>query len=392
MKITDITTTVVNAGMRNWVFVRVDTDQPGLYGLGEATLEWKTRAVVGAIEDLKPLLLGRDPRDIESCHLRMTKHSFWRLGVIGMTAISGIDVALWDIMAKDLGVPVWRLLGGRTRNSVRVYAHLGMGEMNSVYTSMSGTTVIERARSVVEAGYDAFKIVCVPYMHFTANARAIDRISRLMGDLRAAVGDAVDIMIDFHGRPASAATASAYIEALAPHRPMFVEEPIRPGDNVALAELSRKTTVLIAAGERLTDKLDFQDLFAHRAVAIAQPDLCHVGGLTEARKIAAMAQAVGVGVAPHNPLGPLASVAALHFAVATHNFVIQEEMAGAVAWFDEVLSNPIRRVGNSWQIPEGPGLGVTLDAAAAAKHPFVQEPTDIVTDHAVMSDGTIVDW
>ena len=392
MKITDITTTVVNAGLRNWIFVRVDTDQAGLYGLGEATVEWKTRAVVGAVEDLKPLLLGLDPRDIEHCHYVMTKHSFWRLGVIGMSAVSGIDVALWDIAGKAMGVPVWRLLGGRTRNSVRVYAHLGMGDMNSVYQSMSPSQVVERARAVVEAGYDAFKTVFIPYTHLIASRRDIDKVGRIMGELRAAVGDEVEIMVDFHGRPAGAAAASAYIEALAPHRPMFVEEPIPPGDHVALAEIARKTTVPIAGGERLTDKYEFQDLFSHRAVAVAQPDLCHVGGLTEARKVAAMAQAVGVGLAPHNPLGPLASVAALHFAVATHNFLIQEEMSGAVPWFNEVLSSPLKRVGNSWQVPEAPGLGVELNQKVAAKHPFAQEPTDVLTDHARMPDGTIVDW
>lgn len=378
--------------MRNWVFVRVDTDQSGLYGLGEATLEWKTHAVVGAIEDLKPLLIGRDPRDIERCHVTMTKHAFWRPGVVGMTAISSIDVALWDIAGKDLGVPVWRLLGGRVRDSVRVYAHLGMGEMKSVYESMSSAAVIERAQQVIAAGYDAFKIVCVPYTHYTASNRSINELGRLMGDLRQAVGDDVDIMVDFHGRPGSSAAASAYIEALAPHRPLFVEEPIGPGDNVGMAEIARKTLVPIASGERLTDKLEFQDLFAHRAVAIAQPDLCHVGGFTEARKVAAMAQAVGVGLAPHNPLGPLAGTAALHFAVATHNFIIQEEMSGAVPWFDEVLINPIRRIGNSWQVPEAPGLGVELNVAVAAKHPFVQDPVSVITDHAMMPDGTAVDW
>ena len=392
MKITNITTTLVNAGMRNWIFVRVDTDQPGLYGLGEATLEWKTRAVVGAIEDLKPLLIGRDPREFERCHQIMTKHSFWRLGVIGMTAISGIDIALWDLSAKELGVPVWRLLGGRARDSVHVYAHLGMGDMRSVYHSMSSGDVVERARQVVEAGYDAFKIVCIPYTHYTASPRGIDQVGRIMGDLRAAVGNDVEIMVDFHGRPASAAAALDYIGALAPHRPMFVEEPIQPGHTTSLAELARRSTVPIASGERLTDLQEFNELFSQRAVAIAQPDLCHVGGFTEARKIAAMAQAAGIGLAPHNPLGPVAGVAALHFAVATQNFVIQEEMSGAVPWFGEVIDSPIRRVGSYWQVPERPGLGVSLDEAVAARHPFIQEPIDVITDHAVLADGTIVDW
>jgi galactonate dehydratase len=392
MKITDITTTLVNAGMRNWVFVRVDTDVPGLYGLGEATLEWKTRAVVGAIEDLKPLLIGRDPRDIERCHQTMVKHSFWRLGVIGMTAVSGIDIALWDISAKDLGVPVWRLLGGRTRDAVHVYAHLGLGDMTSVYQSLSSASVVERALQVIEAGYDALKVVCVPYTHYTATPRDIDQVGRIMGDLRAAVGRDVEIMVDFHGRPASVSAALAYIDALAPHRPMFVEEPIGPADTVALVEIARRSPVPIACGERLPDKHAFQDLFAHRAVAIAQPDICHVGGFTEARKVAAMAEAVGVGLAPHNPLGPIAGVAALHFAVAAHNFVIQEEMSGAVPWFSEVVLGPINRVGSYWQVPEAPGLGVTIDASIASRYPFVQEDTGILTQHAILNDGTVVDW
>lgn len=392
MKITNISTTVVNAGMRNWVFVRVDTDQPGLYGLGESTLEWKTRAVVGAIEDLKPLMLGCDPRDTERCHQIMTKHSFWRMGVIGMTAVSGVDMALWDIAAKELGVPVWRLLGGRTRESVRVYAHLGMGEMSSVYQSMSSEAVRERARQVIDSGYDALKIVCVPYTHYSASPRAIGTVEKIMGDLRDAVGNDVEIMIDFHGRPASTAVALAYIDVLEPFHPMFVEEPIGPGDSLGMAQIAQRSKVPIAAGERLTDKREFQDMFSHRSVAIAQPDLCHVGGFTEARKIAAMAEAVGIGLAPHNPLGPIAGAAALHFAVATHNFVIQEEMSGAVPWFTEVIRGPIERLGNSWRVPEGAGLGVELNEAVARQHPFAQESTAILTDHAVLSDGTVVDW
>ncbi|MFP1133084.1 galactonate dehydratase [Asticcacaulis sp. W401b] len=392
MKITDISTTIVNAGMRNWIFVRVDTDQPGLYGLGEATLEWKTRAVAATVEDLKPLLIGRDPRELERNHQRMVKHSFWRLGAIGMSAVSGIDMALWDITAKDLNVPVWRLLGGRVRDEVKVYTHLGLGDMTSVYRSMSSESVVEQALKVTEAGYNAFKIVCIPYTHYTAATKDLDLLGRIMGDVRAAVGDKIEIMVDFHGRPASASAALAYIDVLAPHRPLFVEEPVPPGDSVAMKAVSDKTSVPIATGERLVDVREFQDLFAHRAVGIAQPDLCHAGGFTAGRKIAAMAEAVGVGLAPHNPLGPLAGVAALHFAVATQNFVIQEEMSGAVPWFSEVLDSPIVRKNGNWQVPEKPGLGVELNEAIIAKHPFKQEPIDVIAEDAVLSDGTVVDW
>jgi len=142
VKITSITTRIVNAEMRNWVFVKVETDDPGLFGWGEATLEWKTRSVVGAIEDLSPLLLGRDPRDIEQAVRALKKHSFWRLGVIGMSAISGIEMALWDILGKHLGVPVWRLLGGKVRDKVRIYTHLGLGDMRAVYESLTAAPLV----------------------------------------------------------------------------------------------------------------------------------------------------------------------------------------------------------------------------------------------------------
>lgn len=392
MKITDISTTVVNAGLRNWIFVRVDTDQPGLYGLGEATLEWKTRGVVGTIEDLKPLLIGRDPREIERCHQIMTKHSYWRLGAIGMSAVSGIDIALWDIAAKDLGVPVWRLLGGKVRDEIKVYTHLGMGDMSSVYRSMSSEAVVEKALAVTEAGYKAFKIVCIPYTHYSAAAKDVDMLGRIMGDVRAAVGDEIEIMVDFHGRPASTAAALAYIDALAPHRPLFVEEPVGPGDTLAMKQIVEKSRVPVATGERLVDVREFQNLFEQRAVSIAQPDLCHAGGFTAGRKIAGMAEAIGVGLAPHNPLGPLASVAALHFAVATQNFVIQEEMSGAVPWFDEVLDGPIERNNGHWQVPDCVGLGVSMNETVLARYPFQQEPTDIIANDAVLADGTILDW
>ena len=239
MRINAIETRVVNAEMRNWVFVRVETDQPGLFGWGEATLEWKTRGVVGAVEDLKPLMLGRDPRDIEQAIRVMKKHSFWRLGAIGMSAVSGIEIALWDIAGKALGVPVWRLLGGRVRDKVRVYTHLGMGDMRAVYETSDEGPLVERALEVVAKGYRAFKAVFIPYTHYTAPLPEVDKVARLMSALRAAVGPKVEIMVDFHGRPASAAAALAYIDALRPARPMFVEEPVPPGEIASLKAVAR---------------------------------------------------------------------------------------------------------------------------------------------------------
>ena len=229
MKITDVTTKVVNAEMRNWVFVKVWTDE-GLYGWGEATLEWKTRSVVGAIEDLKPLILGRDPRDIEQIVRVLQKQSFWRLGAIGLSAVSGIEHALWDVFGKSLGLPVWRLLGGKVRDRLGVYTHLGMGDMKAVYETFEPKALAENAMRLLEAGYRAFKVVFVPYTHYTAALPALRKVDELMRTLRETVGEDVELMVDFHGRCASPAAASRFIEVLAPYRPLFVEEPVPPGD------------------------------------------------------------------------------------------------------------------------------------------------------------------
>ncbi|TIQ33986.1 MAG: galactonate dehydratase [Mesorhizobium sp.] len=390
MRIVAITTRVVNADMRNWVFVRVETDQPGLYGWGEATLEWKTQAVVGAVADLAPLLIGRDPRDIEQAVRILKKHSFWRLGVIGMSAVSGIELALWDIFGKWLDQPVWRLIGGKVRDRVKVYTHLGLGDMRAVYETLDTEPLVQRASEVVARGYRALKAVFIPYSHYHAPLTEVDKVGRLMEALRKTVGPEVEIMVDFHGRPASASTALAYIDALAPHRPMFVEEPLPPGETGALAQLAAKSRVPIATGERLVDRPEFDDLFRARAVDIVQPDICHCGGLLEAKKIAAMAEAVSVGVAPHNPLGPIAGAAALHFAVSTPNHLIQEEMVGAVPWYFEVVKGPIRMVNGCWQVPDAPGLGVEVDEAVAERHPY--KPEVMHTTNAVLADGTVVDW
>ena len=390
MRITSIRSLVVHAEMRNWVFVRVDTDQSGLFGWGEATLEWKTRSVVGAIDDLAPLVLGRDPRDIEKLVRIMKKHSFWRLGVIGMSAVSGIELALWDILGKSLGQPAWRLLGGQARDRVRVYTHLGLGDMRAVYETETAEQLIGRAHEVMARGYRAMKVVIIPYTHYSAPGPQIDRVARMMAALREAAGPEVEIMIDFHGRPASVGAALAYIEAVEPGRPMFVEEVLPPGDFLGLREIASKTSVPIATGERLIDLAEFDELFRSRAVSIAQPDICHCGGLWEAKKIAAMAEAAGVGVAPHNPLGPIAGAAALHFAVSTSNHVIQEEMIGAVPWYFDVVHGPIEMDDGFWQVPTAPGLGVEVDEAECGRHPFAPEVAHAV--NAVLDDGAIVDW
>lgn len=390
IRIAGIETIVVNAQLRNWIFVKVLTDQPGLYGWGEASLNWKTRAVTGAVEDLKPLLLGRDPRDIEQCLRVMNKQSYYRLGIIGATAIGGIEHALWDIFGKSLGVPVWRLLGGKVRDKVWIYTHLGLGEMQSVYETFDKEALRDKALAVVAQGYNALKVVFIPYTHFTVGVSARKHVSLLMETLREALGDSVEIMIDFHGRPGSVSAARQFIEQVAPFRPMFCEEPVQPGDTEALRQITERAACPIAAGERLVGFKEFEPIFAAKALNIVQPDLNHTGGIWEGKRIAAAAEAAYMGVAPHNPNGPLAGVAALHFDIATPNFVIQEEMSGAVPWYDDVVTTPLRRTGSYWEIPTAPGFGVEINECEAAKHPF--EPEVLHTRTAILEDGTIVDW
>ena len=391
MKIIDIKTTIVNAEMRNWVFVKVITDKD-LYGWGESTVEWKTRAVQGAIEDLKPLLIGKDPRNIkQNCQI-MTKHGFWKLGVIGMSAVSGIEHALWDILGKSLNTPVWQLLGGKVREKIKIYTHLGMGDMNAVYRDTMETNKLnEHASFLVEKGYKAFKVVFIPFTHFTNTSQNLNKVNELMSSLRNKVGNDIEIMVDFHGRCASGVSATQYIKELEAYNPLFVEEPILPGDNKTLLQIKNSINCPLATGERLIGQMEFEDIISNRIVDIVQPDLNHCGGLLEAKNIAAAASVANIGVAPHNPNGPIAAAASLHFAASTTNHIIQEVMDKSVPWYDDIISlTPIKRVEDYWLIPDTPGLGIEVNEKEAKKYPFKQEI--IPTTDAYLDDGTVVDW
>ena len=391
MKIVDIKTTIVNAEMRNWVFVKVITDND-LYGWGEATVEWKTRAVAGAIDDLKPLLIGKDPRNIKQNFQIMTKHSFWKMGVIGMTAISGIEHALWDILGKSLNTSVWQILGGKVRDKIKIYTHLGMGDMNAVYKdTMDNQKLNDHALELVSKGYKAFKVVFIPFTHHTNSIKNLNNVNKLMSSLREAVGDEIDIMVDFHGRCASGISAIQYIKELEPYNPLFVEEPILPGDNKTFLQIKNSINCPLATGERLIGHQEFEDIISNRIVDIVQPDLNHCGGLLEAKNIAAAASVANIGVAPHNPNGPIAGAAALHFATSTTNHIIQEVMDKSVPWYDEVISQtPVKKDKDCWLIPNTPGLGIDVNEKEAAKYPFKQEI--MPTTDAYLNDGTVVDW
>lgn len=389
MKITAIQTQVVNAEMRNWVFVKVVTDQSGLYGWGEASLEWKTRAVVGAVEDFAPMLIGEDPRNIEHIYQKLYRHSFFRLGVIGMSAISGIEQACWDITGKSLNVPVYRLLGGEVRTRVRMYTHLGGGNMKAVYETFDPQPLIDLAHEVISRGYTALKVVFVPYSEPLMGKKYVVEFAKMFEKLRLAVGDEIDIMIDFHGRTYPA-MAIQYIHAIEEFSPYFCEEPVPPENIAAMRQVREAVRVPIATGERLTSRHQFREIFEQQACHVIQPDLCHCGGLLEAKKIAANAEAYYMGVAPHNPLGPIANAVALHFALSTPNFIIQEDMLTDVPWRWDVVRHQLKTENGYWLKTEAPGLGIEVNEREAAKHPFKQEiPASSV---ARAADGAILDW
>lgn len=392
MRITAVKTVVVNAQMRNWVFVKVETDQAGLHGWGEASLEWKTRGVAGTIEDFAPMVIGEDPTRIEHLYQKMYRQSFWRLGVIGLSAISGIEQACWDILGKSLGLPVYKLLGGAVRDKVRMYTHLGGGDMKAVYETQHANDAqvfADRALEVVAMGYNAVKVLITPPTEALNSIAAYKYTDRVMAAMRTAVGDDVDIMIDCHGRH-SMANAIEFCRILAPYRPYFVEEPVPPENIALMAEVRKASPVPIATGERLVTRHQFRELFEQQACHVIQPDLCHCGGLWEAKKIAAMAEVYSMGVAPHNPLGPVANAAALHFALSTPNFLIQEDMLSDVPWRWDVVKHSLETKDGYWLPCDAPGLGIEVDEAAAAKHPFQQEVIHATTVRA--HDGAILDW
>lgn len=392
LKITAVRTTVVNAQMRNWVFVKVETNEAGLHGWGEASLEWKTRAVRGAVEDFAAMVVGEDPTRIEHLYQKMYRQSFWRLGVIGMSAISAIEQACWDISGKVLKRPVYQLLGGAVRDKVRMYTHLGGGDMKAVYETQDAGdpgVFVDRALDVVSRGYTAVKVLITPPTESLNGIAAYRSAERYMRALREAVGESVDIMVDCHGRH-SPANAIEFCRVLAPYRPYFIEEPVPPENAELMAEVRRASAVPIATGERLVTRHQFRPIFEHNACHVIQPDLCHCGGLWEARKIAAMAEVYQMGVAPHNPLGPVANAAALHFALSTPNFLIQEDMLGDVPWRWDVVQHKLETKDGCWLPAEAPGLGIEVDEAAAAKHPFEQEVIHSLGVRA--HDGAILDW
>ena len=392
MKIAKIETLVCNARMRNWIFVKVVTDQPGLHGWGEATLEWHTRAVVGALEDLSQLLIGEDPTRIEHLWQMMYRQHFWHAnGIVRATALSGIDIALWDILGKIHGVPCHKLWGGPVRDYVRLYCHLGGGRMEDFYETSPADAkkFADLGRRAVEDGFSAFKCMAVPETMPLEGLRPIRYAEKCVAALRDAVGEGVDIMVDCHARP-SPRMGIRFAKALEPYGLYFFEEPCWPENPKDLAAVQRAVATPIATGERLVGVHAFRDLLEKRGASVIQPDITHCGGLTEARRIAALAEAYRVAMAPHNPQGPVSTAASLELGFATPSYVICESVHADVPWRADVVREGFQVDPKTRTVRPSarPGLGIEIDEAEVKKHPFQQE----VLQRTFYPDGSVGDW
>jgi galactonate dehydratase len=364
MKITDVQPLVVGTPWRNLTIVRVRTDE-GLEGLGEVRMVNHTDALLGYLKYAAPRhVIGSDPFDVEAIVHRMRIADFERAGALEMSGAATIEIACWDIMGKALGVPVYKLLGGAVRDRIKAYA-------NGWYTVERTPEEFHAAATrVVERGYDAVKVDPFGAGSFELEPDQERRAISLIEAVRDAIGPDRELMVEMHGR-FTAATAIRIARQIEQFRPAWIEEPVPPENLAVLGKVARQVSIPIATGERIHVRHEFRELFELQAADIVQPDITTVGGILEAKKIAAWADSYQMLVAPHNVGGPISTAAALHVAASTPNFKVQEH-------FNDFAEEYVKRVapGNPevadghFALPQGPGLGVTLDEAVAREHPM----------------------
>ena len=357
-----------------WLFLKLETDE-GIIGYGEPILEGKARTVEMAVKEFFEYLKGKDPRRIEHHWQAMYRWSFYRGGPIIMSAISGIEQALWDILGKYLGQPIYQLLGGAVRDKIKLYAGVG-GETSEECVEKAEKRMKEGFKAIKIAPFDAMRIVDIP--------RKIKDAVEKVAAVREAVGDSVDIGIDCHGRlsPSMAILAAKELE---PYHPMFLEEPCLPENVDAMVRVAQSTSIPIATGERLFTRWGFREILEKQAASILQPDLCHAGGIFECRKIAAMAEVYYAAIAPHNPLGPIALAACLQLDACTPNFLIQEHATLGEGY----LKRPFNLEDGYVRVPNEPGLGIELDEDAVMEKRYEgnwQNP------QLLHEDGSVADW
>ncbi len=378
MKITNVEVFHVKP---RWTFVKVSTDE-GITGWGEAMVEGRARTVETAVMEHAPFLIGQDPSRIEFLWQSMYRNTFYRGGIVLVSAISGIEQALWDIKGKALGAPIYELMGGVYRSKIRIYGHCWGATTEKIIT---------RALERQEKGFTAIKILLEPYTANRGIKRYIeDQITRF-AQIREAVGDEMDIAIDFHGR-VNPDLAIQIIDGLTPYRPLFIEEACLPENIEAMGLIAQKTLLPLATGERLVTRFGIKNLLESHAVSVIQPDLCHAGGIAEVRRMAAMAETYYVKIAPHNPLGPISLAANIQLAACTPNFLICEHFGMKEEWDigSGYLKTPFVIEDGYITIPTTAGLGIEVDEEVIQEraYPGDWDSPRLYTD----DDLTIVDW
>ncbi|WP_426518830.1 mandelate racemase/muconate lactonizing enzyme family protein [Diaminobutyricibacter sp. McL0618] len=368
MRIADIRWHICGAGLRNWVFVEVETDT-GLVGVGEATVEGREWTITGHFEDLKRTLIGRSALEVNTLRRALTRDPFWTGGYVAGTGLAGVEIALWDILGKHLGAPVWQLLGGKIREKAKVYGNGWYGGLQEIDEWVSS------AGEIVELGYRAIKFDPFGQAEHFPEPDEVDKAIGIVDALRRNLGKHVDLLIEGHGR-FDVQSALRIADRLGPYQCLFFEEPLPPNNAEAMARLAARAPMPIAAGERAYSRLDAKPLIDRGAVHVLQPDVVHVGGIAETLAIAAMAETSFIAVAPHNPNGPVATAASLVVDMIAPNFMIQEMMAPwDVPWRHEVVRGGSEVVDGYISPSDRPGLGVELDLVELRKHPF--EPLDL---------------
>jgi galactonate dehydratase len=373
VKITKVETFLVKP---RWLFLKLHTDE-GLVGLGEPILEGRAKTVATAIEELEPYLIGKDPTRVVHHWQAMYKHAFYRGGPILTSALSGLDHAMWDLAGKAAGLPVYKMLGGPTRDRIKVYKGIGGGTTEEA---------VKNAKDAVARGFIALKtgpaggrparIIETPGF--------VNNVVERFAAIREAVGNEVDIACDFHGA-ISPQTAMLLIKALEPYQPFFIEEPVQAQNVDVLADIARKTHLPIATGERIFTKWGFREILEKRAASILQPDISHAGGIFEARLIAGMAESYYAAIAPHCPLGPISLAAGIHLDASIPNFLAQEH----TTFGEGYLKNPFVFKDGYLELPTAPGLGIELDEEAM-KDKIGHDWRNREAYHP--DDGAAIDW
>ena len=382
MKVTNYETFLVPP---RWLFLKIEADE-GIIGWGEPVIEGKAATVRTAVDELMEAIIGKNPMNIEDHWNVMYRSGFYRGGPILMSAIAGIDQALWDIKGKYYNAPVHQLLGGRVRDSIKVYSWIGGDRPAEVGMA---------AKEIVSKGFTAVKMNATEELQYVDSFEKIDQAIKRIAAVREAVGPGIGIGIDFHGR-VHKPMAKVLVKELEAFHPMFIEEPVLPENNEALRDIAQHTTIPIATGERMFSRWQFKKLLTDGYVDIIQPDVSHAGGITECKKIISMAEAFDVAAAPHCPLGPIALAACLQVDATCHNAFIQEQSLKihynqGSDLLDYLVDKTVFEYHDGFvKIPDGPGLGIEMNEE------FVREMAR--TGHNWRNplwrheDGSVAEW